>query len=288
VHNKHLEAHILQKIRQSLHINLEELFEIKIPALKTKGKNTNILILETLATEGPLLKYDVYKKLKDKGIKDYSTIARRIDNLRKKGYIDNADTRNTKRGKQEPETRYGLTWKGFITSLVSNNVRKNSLEVIEKNVLLAFPEKEFALLVIKDVFTQEEVETIANCLIYGYLKAIPNLESINEKDFWVWIPQALKEIPYQEIDLKMLEKKDLFKLLDNPKILSYLQARILPLVPEYKKQIDVIASILTIACQIAEYIKELNPEDNPSEKLKEKLKIFNIQEKLFELETVAE
>lgn len=45
------------------HINFDELSQMKIPALRGRARQSTLLILETIAAEGPLLKYDVYKRL---------------------------------------------------------------------------------------------------------------------------------------------------------------------------------------------------------------------------------
>lgn len=289
VHTITLETHILLNQSQAVHINIKEFSETKIPALKGRAKNTNMLILETLAIEGPLLKYDVYKKLSERGIREYSTITRRIDALRKKGYLDEADKRITERGKQKAESMYGLTWKGFIASLVSNEIRKNVLQVIEKDPLLAIPEKEFVLLVVREILNQEEIERITNNILYGYLKAIPNLESIKEEELMLWILPALPEIVSKGTKIGEIteKKRDLTKLLDNPKILWYVKERILPLLSNYERDFYVYFQFFKILNQIGDYINELKPEDKPSEKLKEYLKTFNIEEKMLELEKIA-
>ena len=135
----------------------------------------------------------------------------------------------------------------------------------------------------------EEVEIITNYLLYGYLKAIPNLESIKEEELGLWILQALKEVPSKGINLSEIpeKKKDLTKLLDKPKILRYVKKRILPLISEYERNFYVYFQFFKILNQIGDYVKKLRPEDKPSERLKEYLKTFKLEEKLLELETVG-
>jgi DNA-binding MarR family transcriptional regulator len=275
VHTIRLEAHILLRQNKIPHTNLDELFEAKIPALKGIGRKNNLLILETIAMEGPLLKYDVYKRLKEKGLEEYSTVTRRIDSLREKGYLEEADKRITARGKRKAESMYGLTWKGLVASLIGKKIRKDALQVIERNPLLVIPEKEFVLLILKDIFNPEEVERIANIMLYGYLKAIPNLEDIEEEKLGIWILPALGEIPPDVIKAEMIgQKKDLTRLLDNPRILQYVKDRILPKIAEYEKNLNLLLQFFTLLNQVGDYIKELNPEDKPrpSERLKEYLK----------------
>jgi hypothetical protein len=254
---------------------------MKIPALKGIGRRNNLLILETIATEGPLLKYDVYKKVKKRGIEEYSTVTRRIDFLREKGYLNEAGRRITARGKRKAESMYGLTWKGFIASLVSGKVRRDALQVVEKNPLLVFPEKEFVLLVLKDIFNSEEIERIADIILYGYLKAIPNLEDIEEEKLGIWILPALGEIPPDMMKTEMTEeKKDLTRLLDNPRILQYVKDRILPKISEYGKNLYLLFQFFRLLNQVGDFIKELHPEDKPrpSERLKEYLKNIKLEE----------
>ena len=269
------------------HINLDELYQMKIPALKGRARTNNLLILETIATEGPLLKYDVYKKLEKRGIAEYSTVTRRIDSLREKGYLNEADKRFTERGKREAEAMYGLTWKGFIASLVSENVRGNVLQIIEKNPLLGIPEKEFVLLVLKDIFDPKEVKVIADILLYAYLRAIPNLESIREEELWIWIFQALKEIPPDIVRVTEIpeKKKDLTKLLDNPRILQYLKDEILPKISEYERNFYILFRFFKILNELGDFVNKLDPKDKPSERFKEYLKTTKLEEKFARLET---
>ena len=288
MHTIRIEAHILLNQNRISHINFEDLAQIKIPALRGRAKINNLLILETLATEGPLLKYDVYKKLKKRGIPEYSTITRRIDSLREKGYLDEADKRITERGKRKAESMYGLTRKGFIASLVNKKVRENVLQVIEKDPLLVIPEKEFVLLVVREILDPKEVEIITNYLLYGYLKAIPDLESIEEEELGLWIFQALREVPSKGINVtEISKKKDLTRLLDNPRILQYVKERILPLISEYERNFYVLFQFFKVLNQIGDYVKKLRPEDKPSDRLKEYLKTLKLEEKMLELEKVG-
>lgn len=269
------------------HINLDELSQMKIPALKGRARTNNLLILETIATEGPLLKYDVYKKLKKGGIAEYSTVTRRIDSLKEKGYLDEAGKRITERGKRKAESLYGLTWKGFIASFLSEKVRQNVLQIIEKNPLLTLPEKKFVLLILRDVFNSKEIEKISNLLLYGCLKTIPNLEDIGKEELGIWILHGMKEIPPNNIKAnEILEKtKDLTKLLDNPRILQYVKDRILPLISEWERNFYVLFQFFKELDQLGDFIKTLRPEDKPSERLKEYLKDQKLEEKMLELET---
>lgn len=280
VHTILVEAHILLEQDFNLHINFDELSQMKIPALRGRARRSTLLILETIAVEGPLLKYDVYKRLEKRGIAQYSTVTRRIDSLREKGYLNEAAQRNTERGKREAESMYGLTWKGLIASLASQKVRENALQAIGKNPLVVIPEKEFVLLVISEIFDAKELEKIANVLLYGFLKAIPNLENIGEEEMLIWMLQALKEIPPDAIRLIEIseEKKDLTKLLDNPKILQYLKDKIIPRISEYERNFYMMFQFFKVLRQLGDLVNQLGPEDKPSERLKEHLKTIRIED----------
>lgn len=267
------------------HSNLDELIQVKIPALAGRARVKNLLILETIAAEGPLLKYDVYKRLKRRKITEYSTVTRRIDFLKRKGYLGEAGKRVTERGKQKAETMYGLTWKGFIASFAGNKIRENALQVIERNPLLNVPEKEFVLLVLREALNSKEIQKITALLLYGCLRIIPNLESVREGDLWLWVFQGLKEMPsdYLKITDVPEQKKDLTKLLDNPRILLYVKTRILPLVSEWKRNMRAILGVFEVFDQMGVFIKELNPDDKPSEKLKEYIESKKIEKKLTQI-----
>lgn len=278
------------KQNRILHINLDELSQMKIPALKGRARTNNLLILKTIATEGPLLKYDVYKKLKKKGIAEYSTVTRRIDSLKERGYLDEAGKRITERGKQKAESMYGLTWKGFIASVAGRKVEQDVLQVIEKNSLLVIPEKEFILLVLRDIFDPKEVEKITNLLLYGFLRAIPNLENIEEEELGMWLLHGIREIPPHIIKINEIseKKKDLTKLLDNPRILQYIKERILPMISEWKRNFYVLFQFFDMLNKLGNFVRELRPEDEPSERLKEYLETVKLEEKMLELEKYTE
>jgi len=268
------------------HVNFDELCQTKIPALKGRAEVSNLLILETIAIDGPSLKYDVWKKLKRKGIEEYSTITRRIDSLRKKGYLAEAGRRFAKRGKQEAQSMYGLTWKGFIASFASPKVRQSVLQVVERNPPLVLPQKEFVLLVLGEVFEAKEIEEIVYLLISGCLRVIPNFEAIDEEELAIWILHGLREIPPDivKINTTTEKAKDLTKLLDNPKILQYLKEKIIPMIAEWERNFSVLFQFFKLINEVGEFIKELCPMDRPSEKLRGYLKTMKLEERMLELE----
>lgn len=236
-----------------LHINLDKLIQTKIPLFRGRGAESNRLILKSIAFNGPLLKYDVFKILKSNTSIRYSTISRRIDDLRKRGYLTETGKRATERGKKKEEMMYSLTWRGFIASLSIKEVRENVFQVLEKNPLLKFPEKEFVLSVLKEIFTKEEFEAIITPIFQGYLEAIPNIESIRDEHLILWI-SAIREIP--PIPKEALSKINWIKLLDNPKILEYVKDKILPVIDNWEKQIhDSWLAIKELNAKLREYIE---------------------------------
>ena len=72
--------------------NLDELAEAKIPALGGKASKNNKVILEHIALNGPKLPYDVLKGLKY-DLDQYSTVNRRIRDLKKNRYLAEAGKR---------------------------------------------------------------------------------------------------------------------------------------------------------------------------------------------------
>ena len=81
------------------------------------------------------------------------------------------------------------------------------------------------------------------------------------------------------------KKKDLTKLLDNPRILKLVKEKILPILSEWQKNLYVMFQIFKVMNQVGDFIKKLQPDDKPSEKLKEYLKTLKVDEKTIMLET---
>jgi hypothetical protein len=101
----------------------------------------------------------------------------------------------------------------------------------------------------------------------------------------MWLVQGMKDIPPQKMKVdEMSEKrKDLTRLLDNPRILQYVKERILPLIAEWKRNFYVLFKLSSMLGELGDFIKELHPRDKPSEKLKEYLKTRKLEEKMLEL-----
>ena len=250
------------------HTNVNELSQMKIPALKGIGRRNNLLILETIATEGPLLKYDVYKKLKKRGIEEYSTVTRRIDSLREKGYLNEADRRITARGKRKAESMYGLTWKGFIASVTIEEVRENILRVLKINPLLVFPEKEIILPIVEEITSQEEIETITISVLEAFLKTIPDLELIEDQQLFFMLMSALGELKLPK-DFKLSRiPDDAWELLDRPAILKVVKEKIVPFFKQYTDGIKAMYLLVSAFDGFDKFFYELDFKNQPSKKIR--------------------
>jgi hypothetical protein len=238
-----------------MHIESEEVIKAKISAFRGRDERNNKLVLETLALHGPLIKYDIFKTLKSKGVKHYSTLSRRVDDLKERGYIAVAGKRLIKVGKRsEKSPTYALTWRGFIASLAIESVTENIPDILEKNPLLKFSlpyevPKEMVINVLKELFTPREIGIIARALLVGFLTALPrNIESIKQENYLAYLVPGLAEVP--EIREKF-EKKDLTKLLQIPGLLDL----VLDLVKTYEEQLsEMLSGIRVIKRELAKYI----------------------------------
>lgn len=199
----------------------KELVKSKIAILRGRGSENNELILKILALEGPLIKYDLFKALVSTKQIAYPTISRRVDDLVDKGYLETAGTRTIIVGKREDQSStYGLTWKGVIAGLTTESVALNILEVLEKNPHLSFPfPRDAPLMIVRELFTNEELRTIGQAFLTGYLRAIPkDLESIKPEQLIMYALPAMSEMP--QIQDKF-EKKDLSRLLQIPEVFNF-------------------------------------------------------------------
>lgn len=227
-----------------MHIESEELVSGKIAAFQGKASRNNKLVLKILALDGPLIKYDIFKALKPEGITNYPTISRRVDDLKRRGYIENAGTRLTRVGKRVEESHtYGLRWKGFIACLAIRDTQKNFITVFENNHLLekVLPNsvsKKMIIDILKELFSKEELETISRGILEGYLRAIPeNLESINEGELAAYIVPALIKSSHV---WTLISKKNLSKLLSIKGFPELLLAMITSFETQLNQMLDAI------------------------------------------------
>lgn len=247
-----------------MHIEYEEIIRTKVPALQGRDAKNNKLIFETLAFHGPLIKYDIFKALKSKDVKHYPTISRRVDDLKKRGYLDVAGKRLTTVGRRRDESpTYALTWRGFIASLVIETVVGDIPQVLENSPLLKFDlpyevPKEMVVNVLKELFTPREMRIISRTFLMGFLRALPrDIELIKQENYLAYLVPGFAEMP--EIREKF-EEKDLTKLLQIPGLLELA----LNLVKTYEGQLsEALKGIRLIKRELARYIKSRNVRATP-------------------------
>jgi hypothetical protein len=246
----------------SKHINLDELISFKIPVLKGIGASNTACIIEYLANNGPSLKYDIFKNL---CFARYSTVSRRIDDLRERGYLAVSGKRLTERGKQKEESMYSLTWRGFVASLSSEKVRKDLIDVLRKNPLLRLPEKDAIIVVLQEVTTSDELAVISGAIFEAYMKAIPNLEMIDDNQLWVWL-FAIREFP----NLPKLSKmpNDFFELLDRPPILKVVKEKVAPFIKQKADEMELAYRIFRAMGALSQFIEHLDETEKPSIQVK--------------------
>ena len=275
VHSNLNGEYILLKTKTIPHINsLDELVNVKIPALSGRGAENNRLILKNTALNGPMLKYGIHKNIQ---IGRYSTVSRRVDNLTERFYLGEAGKRATERGKQTEESMFGLTWRGFIASITIKEVRENILQVLRSNSLLAFPEKETVLLILEELVTQQELETIARSVLEAFLRTIPNLELVDNASLLAWL-LAIREKPELPDSFKLSKiPKDAWELLDRPTILKVVKEKIIPLVKQKTREITVMYQIFSVLNEVGNFISDLEVENQPSKKVKEFIKTMSSQ-----------
>jgi len=239
-----------------MHIHLKELIITKIPAFQGKAASNNRLILKTLAIEGPLIKYDIYKVLKPVGVKHYPTISRRVDDLRGRGYLETAGTRQIRVGKRiEESSTYDLTLRGIVACLAIEDVRKNVFAFLERSPLLErlLPKSSYEQIildVVNELFNQNELETISRALLEGFLRAIPeNIELLKEEEYIAYIIPAIIKSPKI---WDRLAPKDLSKLFQ----IEGLPEWLFRIIDDFEAQLtQTLRAIQPIKTQLYEYMK---------------------------------
>lgn len=206
----------------ALHVE-KELVESKIAILRGKGSENNRFLLMTMALEGSLIKYDLFKTLKGtRKEAHYPTVSRRVDDLVKRGYLRVVGRRGVLIGRRKDKSaKYGITWKGFVASLTIESVAQNILKVAENNPQLKLPfPREVTLRIVREIFTDRELELIAQALVTGYLKAIPkDLESLNHEQLLSYLLPALTQVPPIQEKFK---EKDLSRILQIPEVSEFI------------------------------------------------------------------
>jgi len=252
----------------------DELAGLKIPALSGRGSKNNRLIIRTIALKGPMLKYAIHK---DVSIGLYSTVSRRVDSLVEREYLAEASKRVTARGKRMPESEYGLTWRGFIASITIKEVRENIPQVLEKNRLLAFPEKELILPLMKELVTPHELEVIARSILEAYLKTIPSLELVSNEpmSLLTWFFNIRDKPKFPEgfkLSKWPKDSEELLDLLDKPSILKAIKEIVVPLIRQQTVAAEEWHKLLSVFNRFGSFIANLEVEDQPSKRVKEFLK----------------
>jgi hypothetical protein len=284
LHTKWRGVHILLENTNYSH-TLEELAFQRIPIFTERGAENNREILACVALNGSMLKYDIAKKTKMLN----STASRRVDALAERGYLGEAGKRLTQRGRQAEETMYGLTWKGFVASATIEEVRKNTVLVLERNSLLAFPEKELVLPITKEIAETEDIDTLITSLTKAILESIPNLEPVDEKQMPALILSAFTRLQLPK-DFKLSKiPKDAWELLDRPTILKAVKEIVVPFFKQYADSAKAMYLLVSAFDGFDIFFGKLDVSDQPSKKIKEFLekgfqKLSKNSEKMFMVE----
>jgi len=235
-----------------MHIEFTELVRAKIPVLRGRDEGNNKLVLETLALQGPLIKYDIFKALKTKNVKHYPTISRRVDDLKERGYLQVAGKRPIKVGKRSEESfTYALTWRGLVASLTIDIVAKEISTVLKINPLFEIPfSKEMVINVLNELLTPREMRIVVYALLEGFLRALPrDIESIEQEKYIAYIIPALVETPKIQ---EKFEEKDLTRLFLIPGFLEF----VVNLVNTFEKQLeDSLAGVQAIKRELDNYVQ---------------------------------
>lgn len=183
-----------------------------IGAFRGKDSENNRVILEALALNGSLIKWDIYKAVKKETRITWSTVSRRVDDLKERGYVMETGKRKIRVGRRvEDSPLYGLMWKGLIASLTSDQVRNNIINVLEKNPQIDRSINQL-LPVAREIFAVDEIRYMTQKL-FEAIRVVPlELESANEKEMILYTIPALDKVGFTipEIDLSKLEQKPEF------------------------------------------------------------------------------
>ncbi len=236
----------------------KELLERKIPAFTGIKARNNSLLLSYFANNGPSLPYAVFKNLENASYfneKQYPTVYRRIKALVKEGYLTNAGTRPTQRGKQTEEIQYGLTTLGWVASLPIDPVRMYELSSLKMNLDTIVPEKKIIfgievnlrrlfpgfIELIERFYTKTELNLFFTSFLLGYLKSpAPSLDYFAETPIEFWVPWIKPIINNAAIEQNLVLPQgidrtiNLFELLDDPIIFEFVN-QVLPIVKEYSE-----------------------------------------------------
>lgn len=199
-----------------------------IRALEGRDRKSNRLILEALAFNNSLIKWEIHKAVKKFS---WTTISRRVDDLKKRGYIMETGKRRIVVAKRDEDTsEYGLTWKGFVACLYIRTVRENIIEAIKNNLHIEPLNKVWSI--VKEVWIENDIKYVVEVLL-NVFKSMPiELESANEIQFFMYFMAAMVNID-QHIAYEIIKK--LYKLKESPTFLKYIYETIEEREKELKK-----------------------------------------------------
>lgn len=200
----------------------------KIPALRGRKAENNKTILELVALNGVLNRYQLSNKSKQPIHKQkpaYKVVLDRTKDLTNAGYLAIVEEKPQKKRSKEKTPGYGLTWKGFIASLSIDKVVINVISVLRNSPLLRLPMKEtwLDLLEQNEVFSSEEVEAIARGIFRGLIEVLPhNIELIDDQNLLFYLPLTKRFVDTDKIDKQKVSER-ITLLLRHPTVLNLLE-----------------------------------------------------------------
>jgi DNA-binding Lrp family transcriptional regulator len=201
---------------------------MRIRAFEGKDAKNNGLILEVLALNGSLIKWGILREMKTQTEISWPTVSRRVDDLKKRGYITETGKKKIRvkvTKSEKPSPTYGLTWKGLIAVLTNEKVYGKVLTVLQNNPKLKLPDVFWAM--IKD-FKEKEITNMVKVMVKE-IRMIPldlestNISEINSYMFQALLFRVVPQIPEDYWD----------RLQRNPEFLKYLYGKLL----EYEKMV---------------------------------------------------
>jgi len=178
-----------------------QVIEMHIGALAGKDSENNRLIIEVLALNGPFIKWGIFKEVKNRTKITWSTVSRRVDDLKQRGYVIETGRKKVRVGRREEDSpTYGLTFKGFITSLREGKVQ-DSVLVLQKNpqIELPIPREWFSEIVKQMELSDSEINSLTERLVQAIKLCPLDLESSDEGEIlWCMFP-ALGKARFFEV-----------------------------------------------------------------------------------------
>ena len=199
---------------------LKEIVSWKIPALGGRDAETNLMVLELLALEGPQTAWKTNSML-GRNRKQYPTIFRAIVRLRKWGYLAKTGTVKMEKKKGRTPT-FGVSWRGLLASLASDKVCTNILDVLNKNDQLDLPiPRDVFLDLAKALWSSEQIQEITMSLFESLVNTIPHdIESTPDEVLLGYlVPALIDAAPV----LENIMPKETTELLKYPKLQDWFE-----------------------------------------------------------------